>query len=808
MPNLGDMIVRIVGENAQFDSGIDKSEKKLVAFERKALKIGKSLTKFVTLPMLALGAASIKAASDAEETAAKFGTAFRDVREQADITAKNLAENYGLSNEEAQRLLSTTGDLLKGFGATGEQALGLSDRVQKLAVDLASYNNIQGGASRASRVLTRAMLGEREALTELGVKVSEEDVKARLLADGFANLEGRALLLARAQTTLALVSEQSGDAMGDFARTSDSVANRARIAKAEINNLLVTFGNDFLPVVADALGHITDLVKRFNNLDEGTRKIITRVAIAAAAMGPLLIAFSKMATALRILKPLLTAVASPTGLIAAGVVIMAAFVGQYIKWKKTQEENFRLLNKNNEILFGTKIAIEEVTSAIELENEARIDKLELLRAEQEQELIRIETDIEGSKAIINGTTRLIDARGRLITLTNEEIDREKTALVVNTQRAELLNESLDLLDAAIDKQRGLNDAIAGGAGVGGPSAGQKRFAQAQAALNKEIELIEERARVAERTGEDFNAIEEKRTALLEQINLLFEDGYRISYEGPNNILTLIEDNQELLDNYEDQISALLEKQEAAEAAAEAEAAAIERVTEADAARERARQVRAVLIEQEQKNFIENLREQDKRERANSKARKLERNIERQEAAELETERQQRLAGAAQAAALIRQSIDERAAALETERQQRISGAQEVARILVDTEKRITANLEAERQLRIAGAEKAADLIRDAEIEAAEEAAEKRKELRDARLMATNMIVNSIAGLVEAGFQRQIAAAEGNEVKTKEILKRQAVATKAFGISNYRVSCKPFRNCWYCIIDSGRYCRRG
>ncbi len=232
MPTLGDMIVKIVGQNSEFDGAVDKSEKKYQKFQKTLEKGGKTLTKFVTLPLLAAAAAAVKFAIDADETAAKFGTAFRDVRKSADETARNLRDNFGMSTEESQRLLAGTGDLLKGFGATGAQALDLSDKVQRLSADLASYNNLSGGTADASGRITRALLGEREALIGVGVKISEAAIEQERMARGTKDLTGKAKLLSDAQITLDLIMAQSADAMGDFARTSESGANQMRILKA------------------------------------------------------------------------------------------------------------------------------------------------------------------------------------------------------------------------------------------------------------------------------------------------------------------------------------------------------------------------------------------------------------------------------------------------------------------------------------------------------------------------------------------------------------------------------------------------
>ena len=55
-----------------FRSGLQKVEKSLDATGKKMQSIGKSMSMYISLPVAAIGAASLKAASDAEETFSKF----------------------------------------------------------------------------------------------------------------------------------------------------------------------------------------------------------------------------------------------------------------------------------------------------------------------------------------------------------------------------------------------------------------------------------------------------------------------------------------------------------------------------------------------------------------------------------------------------------------------------------------------------------------------------------------------------------------------------------------------------------------
>ncbi len=216
---------------------------------------------------------SEEAASDAMEIYSKFNTVFSSIKESANKTADSFAKSFGLAGSTARELLGTTGDLLVGLGATEEQGLTLSKKVNTLAADLASFSNIEGGASRASEALTAALLGEREQAKSLGIIIRESDVQTRLAEQGKKNLTGQSLLLARAEVTLQLATEQSQKAIGDYARTSESAANVSKRLKEQTKGLKEAIGKGMLPTVTaikNKLGEwakaITEVINKNNEL--------------------------------------------------------------------------------------------------------------------------------------------------------------------------------------------------------------------------------------------------------------------------------------------------------------------------------------------------------------------------------------------------------------------------------------------------------------------------------------------------------------------------------------------------------------
>ena len=179
MPYGDELKVNIIGDASRLKGALKESEIGIAKFSEKVGSIGKSMA-VVGLAITAVSVGLIKMASDAEETATKFDVVFKDVSDQAAKTAKNLSDNFGLSTKAAKQLLSDTGDLLTGFGFTGQAALDLSTKVNELAVDLASFTNFSGGAEGASAALTKALLGERESVKALGISILETDVQAKV----------------------------------------------------------------------------------------------------------------------------------------------------------------------------------------------------------------------------------------------------------------------------------------------------------------------------------------------------------------------------------------------------------------------------------------------------------------------------------------------------------------------------------------------------------------------------------------------------------------------------------------------------
>lgn len=216
---------------------------------------------------------SIQVSVSAQEMISKYGVVFGGMGDASEKAAKQFSDSFDLAGATSKEMLANTGNLLQGMGATKEESLDLSLKVNTLASDLASFTNNEGGAKVASEALTKALLGEKEQMKTLGIAILDSDVKARVAKNGQDNLTGTALKLAKAQATLQLITEQSKNAIGDYARTQDSASNSQKRAAESTKELQIALGsvmNGALTSVSNlwvgVSSTITDIIKRSTSI--------------------------------------------------------------------------------------------------------------------------------------------------------------------------------------------------------------------------------------------------------------------------------------------------------------------------------------------------------------------------------------------------------------------------------------------------------------------------------------------------------------------------------------------------------------
>lgn len=330
----------------------DELGKKIATSGERLRSAGTKLSLFATVPIALLGRSMVNAARDAEETRSKFDTVFKDIADSANASADVLAKNFGLAGTQARQLLGDTGDLLTGFGFSQESAFDLAKQVNELAVDLASFTNFSGGAEGASAALTKALLGERESVKSLGISILEEDVKRQTQIQSAKGMRFASERQAKAFATLTIAQNQSKNAIGDYARTSEGLANTQRRLDARTKDLSEKFGRIMLPIVLKMTNALIRLVDWFDKLSPKTQKTILMIGAVVAVLGPLLLFVGLVSAALPAVIAGFSALAVVGGLVLTPFVAIPAVFAAAFAAGSMLSANFDDIAKSAEEMGG------------------------------------------------------------------------------------------------------------------------------------------------------------------------------------------------------------------------------------------------------------------------------------------------------------------------------------------------------------------------------------------------------------------------------------------------------------------------
>ena len=190
---------------------------------------------------------AIRAASDLNEEASKSQTVFGAAAPVISAWAKNATDSIGLSERAALAAAGTFGNMFSQIGIGSDQVATMSESIVGLATDFASFHNAD--ISDVIDAETAAFRGEYDALQRYVPLINAATVEQRALADTGKRNAAQLTAQERATATYEIIVEGAGDAVGDFARTHDSLANAMRRTQAETENTQASIGQQMIPAM-------------------------------------------------------------------------------------------------------------------------------------------------------------------------------------------------------------------------------------------------------------------------------------------------------------------------------------------------------------------------------------------------------------------------------------------------------------------------------------------------------------------------------------------------------------------------------
>ncbi|WP_035647324.1 hypothetical protein [Flavobacterium sp. ASV13] len=329
MFGLASINVKFQVDLTQFSTGMQNALRDIDKFGQKMQKMGRTMTTFVTAPLLAAAGASVKFASDYQESLNKVDVAFDTSSSAVKEFGKTALETYGIAEGTALDMAAAYGDMGTSMGLTTAQAAKMSTELVGLAGDISSFKNI--GIEQANTALSSIFTGETESLKKLGIVMTEQNLQEFALSKGIRTRMKDMDQASKVNLRYAYVMQATSNAHGDFARTGGGAANQSRIFRESLKELGQMFGTVILPYFTKIITSVNGFIKGLLGMSEGAKVTIIVVAGLAAAIGPLLMAIGAIASGIPVVvagfAALRTAIMATYAVVAAnpiGVLVLVA----------------------------------------------------------------------------------------------------------------------------------------------------------------------------------------------------------------------------------------------------------------------------------------------------------------------------------------------------------------------------------------------------------------------------------------------------------------------------------------------------
>ena len=246
--------VEILGEYKNLAKATKGAESSFKDLGDKFATVGKNIAKVTAGIAFGLGAAiasqikpAIDAASDLGEAVNAVDVTFGDAAEGIYKLGENAARGLGLSKTELFGMATQFSSFAKTIAGEGGNLVGVVDDITTRGSDFASVFNIEVGDALSK--FQSGLAGQSEPLREYGIDLSAAAVEAHALEMGIWDGTDAMTESEKVQARYSALMEQTDNVTGDFANTSDGLANQQRILKATLEDTRAEIGEKFMPIM-------------------------------------------------------------------------------------------------------------------------------------------------------------------------------------------------------------------------------------------------------------------------------------------------------------------------------------------------------------------------------------------------------------------------------------------------------------------------------------------------------------------------------------------------------------------------------
>lgn len=223
----------------------------------------------------------VNLASSAEQIQNKFDVVFKGMDKEANKWAEDYSKTVGRSVTTIKGYMADAQNLLVGFmgDERREEAMQMSEQMTELALDIASFSNMNEDEAVAR--MTKAVMGQSEAAKSLGAVLNETTRAEAMAQMGLQGKYDSLDMATRMQVNYNAILSQSQDAIGDCVRSMDSYESRQRQLNSSVRYFKEYVGTQLLPVAARVLKFGNDIVQKGTDWAKNIVALNSRLKISS-----------------------------------------------------------------------------------------------------------------------------------------------------------------------------------------------------------------------------------------------------------------------------------------------------------------------------------------------------------------------------------------------------------------------------------------------------------------------------------------------------------------------------------------------
>lgn len=267
---------------------LGKTSEEWETFGDKATEIGKDMTTKLTLPILAAGAASFKLGADLEDAMGKARAVFKGFAQDMEAWSEGAFENFGLAKTTALDMANAFGALASGMGINTQLSVEYSKALTQLSVDMVAFHG--GKLDVAQTALVSIFTGETEALKKYGIVMTQTNLQQFAHTKGIKEKVSEMTEAEKVQLRYDFVMERSKDVIGHYGKEQDNATTQLLKFQEGLKKLGESFSEQVLPMFLPFIEFTNNLIEKFSNLSDGTKKLIVTIGGIVAVIGPVILA--------------------------------------------------------------------------------------------------------------------------------------------------------------------------------------------------------------------------------------------------------------------------------------------------------------------------------------------------------------------------------------------------------------------------------------------------------------------------------------------------------------------------------------